>query len=754
MPGSTQAKPPSSFERSFARIAQFRPFGDGKIEVAFARRQFVLAAAAENGGMLNSVEECQEACRILWNLELDRDEVDSELRQLVKVGKLKRKPSHGYYMSPDAQVEYAEKARGSELTEEQALAEWIIAVKAMDPGLTVEQLKLLKQDLIAWVQQVIAKHGMEAALVLYPEHAQDRTEEFLAQVEAHGCDFLPEREEPIRGIREKALYLFLRNPTGAQRSYLANLMTTAYLMAVFTIDPEAHEIVRQLTKGQVIYLDTNIVYDVLNLSGPRKYMSIKRILELTRKLGYEIRVTPWTIAEMKHSVRKAREELSRTALPPKALADLAAEAAGDDGFLTAYWRKYKETGVRPEDFFDLHEQIEGLLQEADITISKEGCLAVDRDEDGIAKQVGLLATIPGGSSKPHPVMEHDAKHRLLVERLRGDGDRRFSNAGYWFLTDDSVLIPFSQEQKPNPSQIPFAVSLSAWTHIVRSLSPRTDDYEQTLVDLLDSPAVRPKGIVSSATVSEVLGRVDMLVKDSTEEIATRMLLDRAVMAEAEQRSGVNRDRFVDGLIEKKGSELERELQEIRDAAERERRAREDSERRVIAQSERLKRERGRRHATERQLSDVESQRRNETEQALGQLEKERERATTAEEKLGSSEAQRSQEVGALQDRLSEQEEAVQRHDSIIRWSIVIALLGLAVGVTLLPLTAGWISGGWPLVGCIVCSLGIVFAALAWLLGKKKAGAIASGFVLILGLITGIHELTSSSSSESASQREK
>lgn len=754
MPERTQTQPSSSFEHSVARIAQFRPFGEGKIEVAFARRQFVLAAAAENGGSLESVEECQEACRVLWGLELDRDEVDAELRALVKAGKLKRKPSHGYYMAPDAQVEYAEKARGSELTQEQALDEWIIAVKAMDPDLNDEQLEILKQDLIAWVQQVIGKHGMEAALVLYPEHAQDRTDEFLAQVEAHGCDFLPEREEPIRGIREKALYLFLRNPTGAQRSYLANLMTTAYLMAVFTIDPEAHEIVRQLTKGQVIYIDTNIVYDVLNLSGPRKYMSIKRILELTRKLGYEIRVTPWTVAEMKHSVRKAREELARTALPPKALADLAAEAAGDDGFLTAYWRKYKETGVRPEDFFDLHEQIEGLLQEAGITVEKKGCLAVDRDEDGLARQVGLLATIPGGSSKPHPVMEHDAKHRLLVERLRGDGNRRFSNAGYWFLTDDSVLIPFSQEQKAEPNQIPFAVSLSAWTHIVRSLSPRTDDYEQTLVGLLDSPAVRPKGIVSSATVSEVLGRVDMLVKDSTEEIATRMLLDRAVMAEAEQRSGPSRDRFVDGLIEKKGSELERELQEIRDAAERERKAREDSEKRVIAQSERLKRERGRRHVTEKRLSNLENQHREEAVQALSKLQKERERAANAEEKLGSSEVQRSKEVGVLQDRLAEQEKAVQRHDSIIRWSVALAMLGLAIGLTLVPLLAGWISGGWPLVGCVVCSLGVVFAALAWLLGKKKAGAIASGFVLILGLITGIHELTSSTSSDQTSQHQK
>jgi len=37
------------------------------------------------------------------------------------------------------------------------------------------------------------------------------------------------------------------------------------------------------------------------------------------------------------------------------------------------------------------------------------------------------------------VLEHDAKHRLLVERLRGDGTVGFSNARCWFLTRDTKL---------------------------------------------------------------------------------------------------------------------------------------------------------------------------------------------------------------------------------------------------------------------------------------------------------------------------
>jgi hypothetical protein len=112
---------------------------------------------------------------------------------------------------------------------------------------------------------------------------------------------------------------------------------------------------------------------------------------------------------------------------------------------------------------------------------------VDQNHAAIVEQMSLIEQIPGGELKSEPVEQHDVKHRLLIERLRGDGNRRFSNAGYWFLTRDSVLIPYGRAQREHEDALPFAISTTAWTHIVRSFTPRTDDYEQTLVDLLDTP---------------------------------------------------------------------------------------------------------------------------------------------------------------------------------------------------------------------------------------------------------------------------
>lgn len=41
---------------------------------------------------------------------------------------------------------------------------------------------------------------------------------------------------------------------------------------------------REVTDGQRIYLDTNVVYSVLQLNGPIAFLSVKRLLDLSHKL--------------------------------------------------------------------------------------------------------------------------------------------------------------------------------------------------------------------------------------------------------------------------------------------------------------------------------------------------------------------------------------------------------------------------------------------------------------------------------------
>lgn len=729
----SQAK--TGFKRSVARIAQFQPFGSGEIRVEFSRRAFVLAAAYENGGHLTSLAACRDVCDGLWSLELDIDEIRDVVESLVKRGDLEEDES-GYRLTEKTAGELGDRVQVSTEAEAQAFSDWELAVAALDATLTAEQIEDLKKDLEKWLQEIVTKHGVEAALLLYPEH--DRAQELIGSVQSQGFDFLPAREDCIEQVRPKALFAFIHKATPAQRTYLANLFTTSYMMAVFTLDPEASEAVQALTRGQRVYLDTNVIYAILNLSGPRAFLSARRVLELTRKLGYEICVTPWTVAEMRKSVKLAREKLSKTTLPPRALAEIAAEASGDETFVTAYWRKFKETGVTPNDFLDFHDQIEGLLDQAGIMVENEACLAVDRDADGLAAQMGLLESVPGGASKSRGIKEHDAKHRMLVERLRGEGHRRFSNAGYWFITRDSVLIPYASEGRSNSDALPFAVSFPSWAQIVRSLSPRTEDYEQTLVDLLDTPSVRPRGMVSYETVAEVLGRIDMLAEDSSEEIATRMLLDGAVMQEVENRTE-DRTQFIDIAVGEKKNELERQLQDTQAQVAHERAVRLAAEQRARdLEAVRLQQERMASEALADAARAKAAAQASEAKAASARAEAEK-----AEEDKREKSARSQSEISALVGKVDSQERMVKGLIAVLCMLLVAA----AMAVTLV---LGWVTDGWLLVGLILVGGALMMAPLAWLLGRKRAGAIVGSIALFLGLVSALYDLVSSDDTEQVS----
>jgi len=664
----------------------------------------------------------------LWGLELDIDEIRSVVESLTQRGDLEEEDG-GYRLTEKARGELEDRIQTSAGAEDQAFADWELSVAALDAKLTSEQIGDLRKDLEKWLQEIVTKHGVEAALILYPEH--DRAQELIDSVESLGFDFLPTREDCVEQVRPKALFAFIHRATTAQRAYLANLFTTAYMVAVFTLDPEASEAVQALTQGQRVYLDTNVIYAILNLSGPRAYLSARRVLDLTQELGYEICVTPWTVAEMRKSVRLAREKLSKTTLPPRALAEIAAEASGDETFVTAYWRKFKETGVKPDHFLDFHDQIEGLLEQAGIKVENEGCVAVDRDSDGLAAQTGLLESIPGGANKSGRVKEHDAKHRMLIERLRGEGHRRFSNAGYWFVTRDSILIPYANESRPSPDSLPFAVSLPSWAQIVRSLSPRTENYEQTLVDLLDTPAVRPRGMVSYETVAEVLGRIDMLVEDSSEEIATRMLLDSAVMQEVENRTG-DRAAFIDTAVGEKKNELEKQLQDTQAQVSHERAARLAAEQRIqMEKAARLQQEQMAQEAAAEATAAKSASAAAEAEIAAA-----RDEAKRAKDE-GREKSTRSQsEIGDLKGKVDYQEKMVRGLIAVL----AILLVAAAVTVTL---ALEWVTDGWLLVGLILVGGALMIAPIAWLLGKKKAGAIVGSIAIALGMVSGLYELVSS-----------
>lgn len=700
------------------RLAQFRPFDRGGESLREVLQDLVLAAVAIDGGTFDSLVACQAAFQTLWRLEVEIHELRAVRDALVEAG-LAEPGQAGVKLTPATLEAMERRSADSAAVEEQALADWEAEVRALRPDLTSEDFDCLREDLTAWLQQIITRHGAEAALMLYPE--EPRAHRLFDEIDALGTGFLPAREGASGGIRDAALKLFVRKAGPAQRQFLANRLNTAFYLTVLTLDPAARKLAQESVEGRRLYLDTNFLYAVLGAADVREVTAAHRLLELTTGLGYQLAVTPWTVAELHQSIQHARQGVEQLPVNP-AIAELMVQVAGEKGYSLDFWRTFHEFGTTPQDYFERASHFEYEFPKLGIETVDESCSKIDAREPLIDEYATLLDRLLL-HSRHEDVLRHDVKHRLLVERLRGHGKLRFSNARVWFLTQDTYLPRFA-EQMPDPDvpapELPFCITPSAWLQVVRALTPRTEDYEQTVVDLLASPFVGYRRPVDQKAVREVVGRLEDQ-KDRSPELALAVLQDTALVHEiAVARSPSRVAEEVDRAYETKT----RELQEHAAAASK------------IATDEQAKRQRAeelaRTYARDR---DDERARREGLEADLG---REKDARSRDREELGEAiEAAKreSRDAIALERSAREKLEAEITTGKRRRRSRLAGLVAFAFSATVIAVLAiGLVHGTWGDVALIAGALTVDSAAARVGLGEKWGVEAVIWVGLVAGLV--------------------
>jgi hypothetical protein len=293
-----------------------------------------------------------------------------------------------------------------------------------------------------------------------------------------------------------------------------------------------------------------------------------------------------------------------------------AEVTGEKGFAAEYWRQRRDTKIDPDTFFGKFEHFRRFLEELGIHEHPECCAEIDGEIEAIRRYTSPLEGMYGIGVRPRLVVEHDAKMRLLINRLRG-GDRwgSFSDVEYWFLTESTSLPTYARipVDEPSPPRHPFCILSSTWAQIVRALVPRTDDLNDMIVGLLASPYVGYKSPMRGDhldAVEKTVSRIDSL-KDIPASVAVAMVNDEAMSRKIAGETDPDEvSRLVEESLTKKAEELATRLEETaaetvradRERAEAEERAREADERESAHLAERVsaeqEAERARREAAE------------------------------------------------------------------------------------------------------------------------------------------------------------
>lgn len=729
-----------TMDKSISRLAQYRPFAQEGRVVQAALSELVMAAAAEAGGGFASLGEAREAIQTLFRLEIEIDELRHVVTQLVdQAVAVARLGGGGGFDLSDVQHEDLEsRAAASAQIEEKAFADWQTAIRTLDPSLSDARFAELREDLDEFLKRVISRHGVEAALILYPEIPRARS--LYAEVEAVGLDLLPERSGQLRRVREQAIQIFVQQPTPEQRTYLSNLLNVSYFLTVLSLDPTAGPVVRAQVKGHRLYLDTNVLYAALALSKMSEVVSVRRVLELTKQLGIELAITSWTLAELKQSLRRAEQAVKARALPPREWAQIMADATSQQGFITAYWRQYKDRGVTPEDFFAFYSALESILKEDGIIVIDDGCDRVDGDPEVIELEIPRLDSVlrrgadrrgadpRADAVRPDVVMRHDIKHRLLVERLRGNGVETFAAARYWFLTQDSALPRYAAIVDPGRSSVPFCASTSAWAQVVRSLVPRTEDLDQALVDLLASPYMRYRGGVSPQDIQEVVARIDQYDGVSA-ELASEVLLNGALVRDISKTvDPQERIQRIDSAVVKSAETLHVRVETMsaRDAEQREALRRAEAENASSASQAAAALARVR--ELQAQLEEA-RQTSAATEQAASA--RERTSRTELEDRMAAAE----QQLAAVSDAQAGRSAARRR-------ALAFGLVVIGVAAPAVLIVLGAVAGVWPIVGVLLGGLLLVCLGVWLVLGLTRTWQAFLGGGATIGIVAAVQQIVS------------
>jgi predicted nucleic acid-binding protein len=505
------------------RLCHFVPL-DSTDKLCYVIQEFLVQHAMASVGLDPQLPlEVRDSIKNIFGLDFEPREIEIRLKRLLEAKKVACTKGK-YWLDYHVCIGLRKSVKKCEDYEKEVIEEWIKSVEDKYPMLSQKDLQRLKNDLKIFSAKIFVMHGAKCATLIYSK--QKKTEEIVDNWEGDLSDILPEYPT-LNKIRNRELPGFFIDAKGERMKYIAELLDSSFLLNVIQIDKDCTALIKAFLNGCLLYLDTNVLFALLDINTQREAIAVKRLIEISRQLGYTVVISTRTAEEFLYALKNAEKHLRKNPNVPKNLAKILANYSGG-GFIPAYWRKCVNSSISLEDFIGTYRHFEDLLAKYEIAIRDDFCEDVQEDPE-LKTQIDLLYASADPVILDKDVAEHDAFHRLLIRKLRGGKARTYSDASAWFLTLDKKLnhydafARFSEKEK-DLSDVPFCILCDDWLQIVRPLLPRTDDYDKTFIELLSSPFLRSYRDVPPELAGKIIDRIAHY-KNFSPDVAVKMLTD-------------------------------------------------------------------------------------------------------------------------------------------------------------------------------------------------------------------------------------
>lgn len=550
---------------TLARLAQFDPtckdeYGNQVIDY------LVLDALAIQGPLMKVIiSDVMSIIKDTFHLSFEIQEIDVSARRLEARGML-------IYHKEESEIEKAKlqilqeaqsnieenRNRVQELNKK-VLEEWEkeLIKKYKEYPIVQDKIELIVEKLLLFTTKMFTRHGIESVAILYP--TEDKTKEWISEIKGSILEDLPQIDPFIDVILKIEIPKFFKDLNSHRRAYITNLFNSSFMWHLIQVDEKCSKLLKDVTQGQKLFLDNNILYSLVGLDGANMLDSIHSILKLANKLGYELWVTTKTVDEFHGSLKWRMREFKQKPPVPAEMARIALDNLEKDNFLALYWSEFVENGTSVEEFVTEKSHLEDILKGLAITQTDEYRIEIEKSEE-LSKEKSMLRSVVMGEISEH-IVEHDAFHRIFINKIRKTQKHHFNDAVAWFLTNDGKLPVYDRKAKKAKSSLPFCLTGNQWVQINRPLLVRTSDekeYEDSFQVIVTQPFLRAMASTFSLdnAYSNVLSRLARY-KNMSKQMVLNVVADKHFMISMASESD---EKKIDEKIETKFVDITKQLQ--------------------------------------------------------------------------------------------------------------------------------------------------------------------------------------------------
>jgi len=440
-PHSILGLDPSKVKEAIFRLAHFDPtcrdeYGNQVIDY------LVLDSLATYEQSTVTALEIKENIKMCFRLNFQEPEINASGKRLCQKemiiyeeGERFERPT--FQILPEIEQEIANNLAKIQEIENKLIEKWKeeLCNKYNKSPVVKDNGERIVENLQLFTSRMFIRHGVECAALLYPE--ERKTQQWLQNVENSLLEGLPIIDSFTDEIVKIEIPNFFKNPDPERIFYITSLFNSSFFWHLVQIDEKCSKLLQEVTKGQKLYLDNNILYSLVGLHGANMLNSVHSMLKLAKILGYELWVTTKSVDEFHESLKWQMEELKRKPPLPSELAKIAVENLEDDSFLTSYWGYFVRNGTSIEEFVAERSYLDDILQGLEISTTNKYRKDIEDSQDLIEEE-SILRSILTAETSEH-IIEHDAFHKIFIDKIRRGPKHHFSEAIAWFLTHDSKL---------------------------------------------------------------------------------------------------------------------------------------------------------------------------------------------------------------------------------------------------------------------------------------------------------------------------